>query len=709
MKSDLARGHLQLVISSLEECVDLTPPDDPVLPWRLSSLGLAWRVRFEHSRDVNDLDKAQGTLEKATALAATADPVQRAGIYGNLGAVLLRRYEVTDDRESLEAASAAFQRAAADSTPGSPHHAGHLQNLAYVLALAGKDDVIVDEVFTAAGSPAHLWYDLEFQLERGKHAEAGGRWDQAATWYAAAQRRLDALVWAQVTRRFQIRQIGEGTDIAVLLAYARARADDPNGAMVALEHGRARLLSDALALSEVDPERLRAVGRSDLAEELTRAKNDVQWLEMASLRPDSGVNFLGGQDAWRVRRRLDGVLSQIRAVPGFGDVLAEPMSRDIRQLVAGRPVVYVAAAPAGGLAVVAPSDPDRDVELVFLPDLTAENLMRHTHEFHEANRSRVVDRGRWIRALDDCCEWLWPTVMGPLLGSLTAQGIRRFSIVPCGGLGLLPLHAAWTRDDSRPSGRRYALDDALIGYAPNARTLAAAAQSAEDRGLLDDVLVVANPQSLPEDVDRMRETGLETDEIRRLAPGARVLPGSEATKANVIRSLSRCSLAHFACHGQYEPTQPLQSKLLLANDERLMVYEVMAERFDQARLVVLSACETAAIGHDAPDEAVGIPTALLRAGAAGVVASLWAVPDGSTALLMRAFYRQLVGNRLAPDAALRQAQKWLRDTTNGELARDGRDAPLPASYEVTPAVRLRNASQPYDHPYYWAAFTHTGV
>lgn len=166
MKSAQARSHLRRVISSLEECVHLTPPDDPALPWRLSSLGLASRLRFEHSRDGNDVDKAQEYFEEAIALAATADPVQRAGIYGNLGTVLMRRYEVTGDRESLEAALKAFQRAAADSTPGSPHHADHLRNLA--LALAGKDDAIANEAFAAAaGSPAQRpWFALRFPLSR---------------------------------------------------------------------------------------------------------------------------------------------------------------------------------------------------------------------------------------------------------------------------------------------------------------------------------------------------------------------------------------------------------------------------------------------------------------------------------------------------------------------------------------------------------------
>ena len=54
---------------------------------------------------------------------------------------------------------------------------------------------------------------------------------------------------------------------------------------------------------------------------------------------------------------------------------------------------------------------------------------------------------------------------------------RRFGeevvLIPAGLLNLLPLHAAWTEDTTTPSGRRYALDNWRIRYAPNARALKA--------------------------------------------------------------------------------------------------------------------------------------------------------------------------------------------------------------------------------------------
>ncbi len=76
-----------------------------------------------------------------------------------------------------------------------------------------------------------------------------------------------------------------------------------------------------------------------------------------------------------------------------------------------------------------------------------------------------------------------------------------------------------------------------------------------------------------------------------------------------------------------------------------------------AELVVLSACETGLVSPgDGSDEFIGLPGGFLRAGARYIVASLWAVDDLSTSLLMSEFYRLMLVERLTPARALREAQ-----------------------------------------------------
>src|SRR5262249_62237826 len=73
-------------------------------------------------------------------------------------------------------------------------------------------------------------------------------------------------------------------------------------------------------------------------------------------------------------------------------------------------------------------------------------------------------------------------------------------------------------------------------------------------------------------------------------------------------------------------------------------------------LAVLSACDTG-LGDVAGGEGTfGLQRAFHYAGTRDVVASLWKVPDQSTAALMAVFYRNLWTQNLSPMESLRHAQ-----------------------------------------------------
>jgi CHAT domain-containing protein len=90
-------------------------------------------------------------------------------------------------------------------------------------------------------------------------------------------------------------------------------------------------------------------------------------------------------------------------------------------------------------------------------------------------------------------------------------------------------------------------------------------------------------------------------------------------------------------------------------DGFLRLLDVYHLRLD-ADLVVLSGCETA-LGETLRGEGiVGLTRGFFHAGASEVLASLWPIRDRATAELMRRFYHAMLHDRLAPAAALRQAQ-----------------------------------------------------
>jgi CHAT domain-containing protein len=132
------------------------------------------------------------------------------------------------------------------------------------------------------------------------------------------------------------------------------------------------------------------------------------------------------------------------------------------------------------------------------------------------------------------------------------------------------------------------------------------------------------------------------------------------------------------------------------------------------------------------DEYIGLPSAFLYAGALSVVSSLWAVNDLSTCFLTIKFYENLKNfPKLEAGGvaiALNQAQKWLRDLTSEEfeavfakyqpqideifaqLSKGDRFEFQDALDQARKKIQAPDRQpKPFANPYYWAAFTATGV
>ena len=181
------------------------------------------------------------------------------------------------------------------------------------------------------------------------------------------------------------------------------------------------------------------------------------------------------------------------------------------------------------------------------------------------------------------------------------------------------------------------------------------------------------------------------------------------------------TFVHLASHGKFGwGGDAFASALYLGNGETLSLPEIMAKLdLSAARLVVLSACETGIVDSQSmPDEFVGLPAGFLQAGATAVISSLWSVDDRSTALLMERMYMNLLdkNNPMEPAQALREAQLWLRDATAGAIGDYYQSYLVPrlskgdaASAYIEILQRSNLEGTPYAHPFYWAAFTYSGL
>jgi CHAT domain-containing protein len=91
----------------------------------------------------------------------------------------------------------------------------------------------------------------------------------------------------------------------------------------------------------------------------------------------------------------------------------------------------------------------------------------------------------------------------------------------------------------------------------------------------------------------------------------------------ILSHLATASIAHFACHGQQDTQNPLESALILDHGQNLKVSRIMEQPMPGASLAFLSACETALGDEKLPDEAIHLAASMLFAGFRGAVATMW--------------------------------------------------------------------------------------
>ena len=280
-------------------------------------------------------------------------------------------------------------------------------------------------------------------------------------------------------------------------------------------------------------------------------------------------------------------------------------------------------------------------------------------------RELTVDPSR--RAQDSwymLARQLYDGIWAPLVEVLREK--PRVCVVPHGPLLDLPFAVLC------PPGEPPLLASTEIVYAPSASILAAVA----DQRVVgaNKLAVFADP--LPDGPWGLAGARAEAEAIKRARPDAEVRFGSESTPAAVLEAGRTADVLHVACHAEFDDKHPILSALLLASEAgevaRLEAHAIYGAEL-KARLVVLSACQTARVDRDPGTELQGLVRAFIVSGAGAVIGSQWEVDDIATARLMIALYESL-GASAPPGAALRAAQLGLA------------------------------SSAAYADPYYWAAF-----
>ena len=527
---------------------------------------------------------------KAWREAPQEDPATRYG----LALALLDRGDTDEARELLEGVLR-------DAPPRSASRP------AYMNALARASDPADDARLSREACELGLEVSLEGMLftgdDWGGRASARGAWAEAGEAYGYAIRALQRLVGPQAQRAAKLDWLRRAPGIAANSAYALAHTD-PGAAVVALEGTRGLQISEARGIERFPLDGL----PPELAERFRTAVD--RW----------GTAAREGGELQPARVEIETVIGLIQRLPGYERFLAYPSLEDVLAAT-DDPLVYLVAATAGGVALVVTDH----VEPIWLPRLTEAAVRERANAFVAAYEHRHTAREAWADELDALGRWLWP-VMERVLTR------ERVVIVACGLLGLLPLHAAWTEDASRPPAAATRSTTAVISYASTANALLLAHEPA----VLDGVLTVVEPD--PVFLPALANADAEAA-VALAAFAKRIkLAGPQARSRQVVPALVETPVVHFACHALSSLREPHRSGIVLAGDRLLDPFGLARLPLGRLRLAILSACETAVYGAQAPDEAIGLPSAFVEAGVGGVLASLWEVLDAGAMILLARFY-----------------------------------------------------------------------
>ncbi|GAA2000745.1 CHAT domain-containing protein [Catenulispora subtropica] len=663
--------------------------------------------------------RAESVRVRRTALAA-APPgaVGRAGLLHALGCALRLEFGDTGRPETIHEA-VRLQREAVQATPASDHRRGViLLNLALTLLALHRHEPDAALVQQAAG---HLTEAGTLRSARPHERIVAYRHlamlpdpsrppQQAVDALRAAIDLLPLAAPRPMRRADRQTALGRLAGLPGQCAAAALDAGQPELAVELLEQTRGILASSIFENRIGDVTRLAA--HPGLAEEFVRLREEIAALDSRDDRgpagPPSADDLQHAYESW------DGLLARIRSQEGLADFLARPDARGIADC---GPLVYLTSDLASRTdALILRADADPVVEVVPLPGVTGEVLMRRSADFIMACTTATRPGASLREAVEaqtgiaEVLAWLWDEVAEPVLDALgfTAEPEEpedwpRVWWCPVGLFSLLPIHAAGRRrpsgpdggpmsdpsGTSRPSGTSdptgtsgAVLDRVISSTTTTGFALAQAhARPPADNSRL---LIVSAPDALPDAPlpGVVREAG----ELLASVPQAVLLHDPDAD--TILTALPQTALVHFACHAVAVWDDPLSSRFLLRRGETdpMTVQRIMARSLRGVELAYLSACSTSGSLWQVAlaDEAIHITSAFQLAGYRTVIGTLWPVDDAVAQQVADGFYRALTRDRTgAPDPSLAAA------ALHHQLRR------LRAEYPLSPTL--------------WAPFLHTGI
>jgi hypothetical protein len=584
-------------------------------PGRRSYQPSALQIKASALHAVGRVREARELMKQASELVGN-EPCARADYLTDLGWLSLlaaERDEGASDRAALSEAYRLYTEQCANASNAASNAQNAAVNLALAFVLEG-DEKSAQIWLARAGEhvasedPIVASWRIDIQarlaLARGDHARARALFSEleARTGVAgeAADRWRAALGMARAERAAHARD-------AARAAYRRAEAAlEEETLSIPFHAGRETFAgtrdASARELAELE---LEAGDARAAYEVLRRART-------RALRTLSLHDRLSRLDARQKARVTEALAQHFRARAALEASQAAAFTAPNDELPALERTAALErnrarAALDGALSVLGPDDGQgalpaaepRELVLSFFP------LAGHWVGFAETERevrSAVVKDPTQVAA-----EQVLDVLLAPFARELAAAARVRF--LPYGALRELDLHALPYQ--GAPLIERvpvvYGADLGGASHAPSALAV-----------------VVSDPRG---NLSKARDEGRAV--AARLSNGGSkvsVLEGRAATRSAVQKAIMTADLLHVAAHAEGPGTHDRLGAILLADDERWEVDDVLALE-SVPRSIVLSTCEGALEPAEAKVPGLGLAQAFLVRGADEVIASTRRVPD----------------------------------------------------------------------------------
>jgi CHAT domain-containing protein/tetratricopeptide (TPR) repeat protein len=424
------------------------------------------------------------------------------------------------------------------------------------------------------------------------------------------------------------------------LAYINIQKENYREAFRWIERGRAKSLLDMLQTRSMTG------GRIENSVEVEDLERQLKNLE----------GHYGSTDFWRLalRRRL--VLHDLmRKDPELGSLVeAAPPDLDEIQSNLGSNDALIEYYHPEKIRI---SQNGKDSIWIFVVtrdrvvfrsvQVETEKILETARLFLAGAADPYFDENQFATQSDKLYEWLFSPISGLIQG-------KRLLIVPWGPIYYLPLGAIYHDG--------YLAKQHEISVYPSAGVLPFMVK--KRRHGTTSIMALGNPVT---DAPSLPGSEMEAQEVCKLFPKSALYLREKATESLLKNHILSYDVLHLSTHGGFDPVEPMDSLVLLTNDDledgELTVHEIYQMDLRKISLVTLSACTTGEMGLDPGSDVVGLVQSFFFAGSPSVVASMWSVDDQATRTFMNYFYRAYTAGH-SKSRSIQMAQEAMLDQSS---------------------------------------------